>query len=132
MLIWLCVILKFHFTLKDQAEFDERISHFKHFLETRGAVLSQTTEFLPFYALPFVPNPVAHPSFKELFQVIIISTAALPLLHLKQHTLYSMFTYIFKTLSFFTSNLRFYSCPSQNTVIQTLRSCLVSSQMTFY
>ncbi|XP_058257570.1 lisH domain-containing protein ARMC9 isoform X1 [Hemibagrus wyckioides] len=53
---------------QDKAEFDERISHFKHFLETRGAVLSQTTEFLPFYALPFVPNPVAHPSFKELFQ----------------------------------------------------------------
>ncbi|XP_060797130.1 lisH domain-containing protein ARMC9 isoform X2 [Neoarius graeffei] len=51
-----------------QAEFDERISHFKNFLETRGAVLSQTTEFLPFYALPFVPNPAAHPSFKELFQ----------------------------------------------------------------
>ncbi|XP_034164759.1 lisH domain-containing protein ARMC9 isoform X3 [Pangasianodon hypophthalmus] len=53
---------------QDKAEFDERISHFKHFLETRGAALSQTTEFLPFYALPFVPNPVAHPSFKELFQ----------------------------------------------------------------
>ncbi|XP_047665869.1 lisH domain-containing protein ARMC9 isoform X2 [Tachysurus fulvidraco] len=53
---------------QDKAEFEERIGHFKHFLETRGAVLSQTTEFLPFYALPFVPNPVTHPSFKELFQ----------------------------------------------------------------
>jgi len=35
-----------------------------------GSELSQTTEFLPFYALPFVPNPVQHPSFKELFSVI--------------------------------------------------------------
>ncbi|KAF4083077.1 hypothetical protein AMELA_G00135920 [Ameiurus melas] len=53
---------------QDKAECEEQIRHFRHFLETRGAALSQTTEFLPFYALPFVPNPVAHPSFKELFQ----------------------------------------------------------------
>ncbi|XP_078267012.1 lisH domain-containing protein ARMC9 isoform X2 [Rhinoraja longicauda] len=51
---------------KDDVE--ERTSHFKMYLETRGAALSQTTEFLPFYALPFVPNPTIHPSFKELFQ----------------------------------------------------------------
>ncbi|KAL2089781.1 hypothetical protein ACEWY4_014469 [Coilia grayii] len=54
--------------LQDRGDFDERITFFKHFLETRGSALSQTTEFLPFYALPFVPNPVAHPSFKNLFQ----------------------------------------------------------------
>ena len=41
---------------------------FKGFLENRGAALSQTTEFLPFYALPFVPDPTKHPSYKELFQ----------------------------------------------------------------
>ncbi|XP_023258468.1 lisH domain-containing protein ARMC9 isoform X2 [Seriola lalandi dorsalis] len=52
----------------DRAEFEERISHFKQYLETRGAALSQTTEFLPYYALPFVPNPTVHPSFKDLFQ----------------------------------------------------------------
>ncbi|NWS08918.1 ARMC9 protein, partial [Motacilla alba] len=52
----------------DKAELDERISYFKSYLETKGAALSQTTEFLPFYALPFVPNPMVHPSFKELFQ----------------------------------------------------------------
>uniref|UniRef100_A0A8C6Q567 LisH domain-containing protein ARMC9 n=1 Tax=Nothobranchius furzeri TaxID=105023 RepID=A0A8C6Q567_NOTFU len=46
----------------------ERISLFKQYLETRGAALSQTTEFLPYYALPFVPNPTVHPSFKDLFQ----------------------------------------------------------------
>lgn len=40
---------------------------FRQFLETRGASLSQTTEFLPFYALPYVPDPKVHPSYKELF-----------------------------------------------------------------
>ncbi|XP_019483771.1 PREDICTED: lisH domain-containing protein ARMC9 [Hipposideros armiger] len=53
---------------EDKEELDERISYFKTYLETKGAALSQTTEFLPFYALPFVPNPMVHPSFKELFQ----------------------------------------------------------------
>ncbi|XP_026201984.1 lisH domain-containing protein ARMC9 isoform X3 [Anabas testudineus] len=69
--------LHIHFTIyplrrhpsgHDQAEFQERISYFKQYLETRGAALSQTTEFLPYYALPFVPNPTVHPSFKSLFQ----------------------------------------------------------------
>ncbi|KAK9519429.1 hypothetical protein VZT92_022160 [Zoarces viviparus] len=69
--------LHIHFTIyplrrhpgrHDQAEFEERISHFKQYLETRGAVLSQNLEFLPYYALPFVPNPTVHPSFKDLFQ----------------------------------------------------------------
>uniref|UniRef100_A0A6I8SKE1 LisH domain-containing protein ARMC9 n=1 Tax=Xenopus tropicalis TaxID=8364 RepID=A0A6I8SKE1_XENTR len=52
----------------DRTDCEERISHFKTYLETSGAALSQTTEFLPFYALPFVPHPAAHPSFKEIFQ----------------------------------------------------------------
>ncbi|XP_045337650.1 lisH domain-containing protein ARMC9 isoform X8 [Leopardus geoffroyi] len=54
--------------IQDKEDLDERISYFKTYLETKGAALSQTTEFLPFYALPFVPNPMVHPSFKELFQ----------------------------------------------------------------
>ncbi|KAJ3111158.1 LisH domain-containing protein armc9 [Physocladia obscura] len=40
---------------------------FKTFLETRGAELCKTTQFLPFYALPYVPNARAHPSFNEIF-----------------------------------------------------------------
>nr|XP_046247557.1 lisH domain-containing protein ARMC9 isoform X2 [Scatophagus argus] len=69
--------LHIHFTIyplrrhpgrHDRTEFEERISHFKQYLETRGAALSQTTKFLPYYALPFVPNPTVHPSFKDLFQ----------------------------------------------------------------
>ncbi|XP_063714114.1 lisH domain-containing protein ARMC9-like isoform X2 [Symsagittifera roscoffensis] len=49
------------------AKIEEATNAFRTFLETRGSSLSQTTEFLPYYALPFVPNPPAHPSFKELF-----------------------------------------------------------------
>ncbi|XP_059197559.1 lisH domain-containing protein ARMC9 [Centropristis striata] len=60
--------LRRHPVRHDRAEFEERISHFKQYLETRGAALSQTTKFLPYYALPFVPNPTVHPSFKDLFQ----------------------------------------------------------------
>uniref|UniRef100_A0A8C2JEY4 LisH domain-containing protein ARMC9 n=1 Tax=Cyprinus carpio TaxID=7962 RepID=A0A8C2JEY4_CYPCA len=60
--------LKFPVGSHDKGELESRITHFKHYLETRGAALSQTTEFLPFYALPFVPNPTVHPSFQELFQ----------------------------------------------------------------
>ncbi|KAM9386157.1 lisH domain-containing protein ARMC9 [Pholidichthys leucotaenia] len=60
--------LKRHPMRHDRVEFEERISHFKQYLETRGSALSQTTEFLPYYALPFVRNPTAHPSFKHLFQ----------------------------------------------------------------
>ncbi|XP_030351900.1 lisH domain-containing protein ARMC9 isoform X7 [Strigops habroptila] len=61
-------LLKHNIGKPDKAELEERISHFKAYLETKGAALSHTTEFLPFYALPFVPNPMVHPSFKELFQ----------------------------------------------------------------
>uniref|UniRef100_A0A8D2CYG4 LisH domain-containing protein ARMC9 n=1 Tax=Sciurus vulgaris TaxID=55149 RepID=A0A8D2CYG4_SCIVU len=61
-------LLKYSIGRPDKQELDERISYFKNYLETKGAALSQTTEFLPFYALPFVPNPMVHPSFKELFQ----------------------------------------------------------------
>ena len=40
---------------------------FKTFLDTRGAQLSRTAEFLPYYALPYVPNPAEHPTFRALF-----------------------------------------------------------------
>ncbi|KAM6177742.1 lisH domain-containing protein ARMC9 isoform 3-T3 [Rhynchocyon petersi] len=61
-------LLKYSAGKPDKEELDKRISYFKTYLETKGAALSQTTEFLPYYALPFVPNPMVHPSFKELFQ----------------------------------------------------------------
>ncbi|XP_064610280.1 lisH domain-containing protein ARMC9-like isoform X2 [Liolophura sinensis] len=58
---------------QDPSETDAAMLEFKSFLETRGSTLSQTTEFLPFYALPFVPNPKSHPSYKELFTVFWVS-----------------------------------------------------------
>jgi hypothetical protein len=45
----------------------DAMARFRQFLETRGATLAQTTEFLPFYALPFVANLRDHPSFVSLF-----------------------------------------------------------------
>jgi hypothetical protein len=44
-----------------------RQKEFKKFLDTKGSELSKTSEFLPYYALPYVPNPTDHPSFKQLF-----------------------------------------------------------------
>lgn len=58
--------------MKFQAIAEKNMQEFKNYLETRGATLSQTTEFLPFYALPYVPNPKGHPSYKELFTVSVL------------------------------------------------------------
>lgn len=40
---------------------------FKDFLNTKGADFCKTTEFLPFYALPHIPNPLNHATFKKYF-----------------------------------------------------------------
>ncbi|XP_078375388.1 lisH domain-containing protein ARMC9-like isoform X3 [Oculina patagonica] len=52
---------------QNKQELEQSMQVFKAYLETKGAALSQTTEFLPYYALPFIPNPTSHPSFKPLF-----------------------------------------------------------------
>ena len=43
------------------------LQHFKEYLDSNGSDLSKTTEFLPFYALPYIKNPLDHPTFKHLF-----------------------------------------------------------------
>ncbi|KAL5010103.1 hypothetical protein ScPMuIL_012408 [Solemya velum] len=48
-----CLSIRF---AKGQDEGEKAMQGFKQYLETRGSTLSQTTEFLPFYALPFVPR----------------------------------------------------------------------------
>ncbi|KXZ42952.1 hypothetical protein GPECTOR_109g195 [Gonium pectorale] len=48
-------------------ELGVRMKVFKSYLEGRGASLAQTTEFLPYYALPYVPQPEHHPCFEGLF-----------------------------------------------------------------
>ncbi|KAJ1337129.1 hypothetical protein BSLG_006602 [Batrachochytrium salamandrivorans] len=40
---------------------------FKKFLETRGADQCKSSQFLQYCALPYVPDPRAHPSFHDLF-----------------------------------------------------------------
>ncbi len=48
-------------------ELKKELHAFKVFLDTKGAELSKTSEFLPFYALPYVTNPLEHPTFRNLF-----------------------------------------------------------------
>ena len=38
---------------------------FKQYLDEKGGELSKTSEFLPFYAFPYVKSPLKHPAFKE-------------------------------------------------------------------
>ncbi|KAJ3055373.1 LisH domain-containing protein armc9 [Rhizophlyctis rosea] len=47
----------------------DTMPHFKHYLETRGSdICNKTSQFLPFYALPYVPDPRTHPAFGEVFE----------------------------------------------------------------
>ncbi|KAF7256002.1 LisH domain containing protein ARMC9 [Paragonimus skrjabini miyazakii] len=41
---------------------------FRRYLESKGALLSQSTDLLPYYALPYVPNPKEHPIYQQLFK----------------------------------------------------------------
>ena len=52
----------------NEKDLRREMKEFKNYLETKGADLSKTSEFLPFYALPYINNPLAHPQFKHLFQ----------------------------------------------------------------
>ena len=48
-------------------ELKTNMEDFKKYLETKEIELSKTTEFLAYYALPYVPNPKEHPSYQSLF-----------------------------------------------------------------
>jgi LisH domain-containing protein ARMC9 len=45
----------------------QELKLFKEFLSTKGADFCKTNEFLPFYALPHIPNPSQHPTFQKYF-----------------------------------------------------------------
>ena len=51
------------------AAIPETMQAFKYYLETEGASLAVTPEFLAYYAMPYVPEISKHPSFKDLFSV---------------------------------------------------------------
>jgi len=44
------------------------MSVFRRYISSRGKSLSQTPEFIAFYALPYVPSPTEHPTFKGMFK----------------------------------------------------------------
>lgn len=51
------------------------MARFKMYIESgAGAGLAQTSEFLPYYALPFVSDPKTHPSFESLFATNWVSS----------------------------------------------------------
>lgn len=45
----------------------EELLNFKLYLDTKGSDFAQTTEFIQYYAFPYVPNPKEHQSFKHIF-----------------------------------------------------------------
>lgn len=46
---------------------EDETERFKEFLNARGSHICQTSEFLPFYAMPYIPNPHEHESFKNYY-----------------------------------------------------------------
>ena len=53
---------------------------FKNYIESiKGQTILQTSDILPLFALPYVPSPDQHPSFKELFSVGNYSTSVIRL-----------------------------------------------------
>ena len=53
---------------KAQIELKQNMEDFKKYLEQKEIELSKTTEFLAYYALPYIPNPKGHPTYEKLFQ----------------------------------------------------------------
>ena len=51
---------------QNERDLKRELTAFKVFLDTKGSELSQTSEFLPYYALPYVQNPLEHPHFGSL------------------------------------------------------------------
>lgn len=46
---------------------EEKILEFKAFLDNKGSDLAKTTEFLSFYALPYIKKLKEHQAFSEIF-----------------------------------------------------------------
>lgn len=52
----------------------DKISEYRNFLETKGADLSKTNEFLSFYALPYIKDVRTHTAFAEIMTVSWVET----------------------------------------------------------
>jgi len=55
--------------LKEQnfKEMKQRMAAFKEYLESKEVEMSKTTEYLAYYALPYIQNPREHPTYKQIF-----------------------------------------------------------------
>jgi hypothetical protein len=40
---------------------------FRHYLENQGAELARTSEYLNYYAIPYIKNPKNHAALKQIF-----------------------------------------------------------------
>jgi hypothetical protein len=58
------------FFIKPKVNSKESIAAFKNYIETKGKVLCQTKEFLPYFGLPYHQSP--QEGFPELFTVAFI------------------------------------------------------------
>ena len=57
-------------SFQDEEQTQENMQIFKTYIESiKGQAISQTSEILPLFALPYVAAPDQHPSFKDLFSV---------------------------------------------------------------
>ncbi|CAG9316744.1 ARMC9_2 [Blepharisma stoltei] len=67
--IYPCHDIKGRASIKDPNNkvFKQNMNDLKNFLESRGPALASLEEILPFYALPYMPNPIGHKGFKDLF-----------------------------------------------------------------
>jgi len=52
-----------NYRVRSEQELKQEQIDFKHYLDSKGSELSKTSEFLAFYALPYIQNPMDHPSF---------------------------------------------------------------------
>ena len=70
-----CYLIHYWFNfLFSQNKIDKALKTFKTYLDTKGASLSHISDFVPFFALPYVPamSLRTHPSFSVLFKVICL------------------------------------------------------------
>lgn len=51
---------------KIESDLKRELAAFKEFLDSSGSQLSKTSEFLQYYALPYVSNPMDHPIFRNV------------------------------------------------------------------
>jgi hypothetical protein len=57
------------------------LTHFKVYLEEKGAELAKFPELIPFFALPYVKHPKEHASFNHLFTQKWVSNIRENLIH---------------------------------------------------